>query len=606
MRSGALILVGTLLASVLSTAPAPAAQAAQDDPVVAAASSSAHQLLATLTVADPHEVGYNRDLFTHWVDADANGCDTRQEVLIAESTIPVTRGAGCSITAGSWYSWYDGATWTTPADVDVDHFVPLQEAWKSGAYSWNAAQRQAFANDLGLPESLVAVTDSVNSAKGGSDPSRWLPPLAGTHCDYAIDWVLVKYRWNLSIDPAEKATLDGLLAGSCGARAVAAPSKADTTKPLPSEPVTAGVVRIAGADRYATAIAISAKYPAGVDVVYLATGTNYPDALSAAPAAAKQGGPLLLTAPDSLVPTVRTEIQRLKPQLIVAVGGESAISTAVFSDLKKLAPTVRRDAGRDRYETSRIVTANAFTGGAGLSYLATGNNFPDALSASAAAGSTASPVILVNGANSSVDTATGSLIVSLKSTSIRIAGGTAVVSSAIEAGLKSVSGVKSVKRLAGNDRYATSVTINSTAFGSSSTSYLAVGTGFADALAGAALAGRDSAPLYVVPNNCVPDAALSAMTSAGSIRTVLLGGTGALGAGVAKMVPCSTIPAPAPPAPPKPPAPPVQGPTVDPSFVSPGAFCAAAKLGWIGYTKTGKKMVCSKTPTDSKPRWRAA
>lgn len=550
MRRVAILTLGVALATSLF-----AATPVQAAPL--AGTASAVQLLGALTVTPSHDDGYNRANFQHWVDADSDGCDTRQEVLIAESLVPAVVGAGCSVTSGEWFSWYDGATWTNPSDVDIDHFVPLQEVWRSGAFGWTAEQRRDYANDLGIGETLVAVTDSVNSSKGGSDPAAWLPPLASARCDYAVDWVIVKFRWNLAIDTAEKAALDGLLAGTCGARAVPVPPLMATPAVGATPPVAAGTVRISGADRYATAIAISAAYAPGVGVVYVATGENYPDALSAAPAAALQGGPLLLTSRAALPEAVRREIVWLAPGKIIVVGGESAISRTAFNALAALAPT-RRDAGTDRYQTSRVVTQNAFGAtGAATAYVATGANFPDALSASAAAGSTGSPVILVNGAGASVDSPTSQLIAALHSQTIRIAGGTSVVSAKVAAGLKTISGVSLVQRLAGGDRYGTSVAINQAAFASSQTTYLAVGTGFADALAGAALAGRDAAPLYVVPGNCIPDAALTAMRAAGSVRTVLLGGPSALGSGVASAKPCSTIPSPAPPAsPPAPPAPP--------------------------------------------------
>ncbi len=70
-----------------------------------------------------------------------------------------------------WYSPYDGATWTAASDVDIDHMVPLAEAWASGAWAWTTSQRQTYANDLGGPE-LWAVTDSVSQSKGDKDPAE--------------------------------------------------------------------------------------------------------------------------------------------------------------------------------------------------------------------------------------------------------------------------------------------------------------------------------------------------------------------------------------------------------------------------------------------------
>jgi hypothetical protein len=164
-------------------------------------------MVADLPVASEVRTGYDRDLFPHWVDADGDGCNTRYEVLIAESTTTPTVGSGCSLSGGRWYSYYDGATWTAPADVDVDHFVPLAEAWDSGARNWTTAQRQAFANDLGDSRSLAAVTDNVNQSKGDQDPAEWMPSLTGVHCRYIGEWAAVKTRWGLTVDSTEKSAL---------------------------------------------------------------------------------------------------------------------------------------------------------------------------------------------------------------------------------------------------------------------------------------------------------------------------------------------------------------------------------------------------------------
>ncbi|MGW4291168.1 HNH endonuclease family protein [Streptomyces sp. NPDC004673] len=159
--------------------------------------------------------GYQRDLFKHWVDADQDGCDTRAEVLISESRTETTVHTGCRVTAGTWFSYYDGVTITDPATLDIDHVVPLAEAWDSGASAWTPERRQAYANDLDADSSLAAVTARTNRAKGDSDPSEWLPPLADARCTYAADWVATKLRWNLTVDPTEHAALTDTATG-CG------------------------------------------------------------------------------------------------------------------------------------------------------------------------------------------------------------------------------------------------------------------------------------------------------------------------------------------------------------------------------------------------------
>jgi uncharacterized protein DUF1524 len=192
-----------------------------------ASTTTGHSLFLRLGVAaESGSTTYDRALFPHWIDADGDGCDTREEVLVYESRTSVYPGSGCRVTSGRWYSWYDGATWTLASDVDVDHVVALKEAWESGARRWTTSDRRRFANDLGLSWSLDAVTDNVNQSKSDRDPAQWLPPSSSVRCTYAIHWVGVKYRWRLTIDSRERSALASILSGSCGARTITVPSRA--------------------------------------------------------------------------------------------------------------------------------------------------------------------------------------------------------------------------------------------------------------------------------------------------------------------------------------------------------------------------------------------
>ncbi|MFJ4262283.1 S-layer homology domain-containing protein [Paenarthrobacter nicotinovorans] len=198
----------------------------------AADTASVNSLFSSLSVTPETNAGYNRDYFQHWIDADTDGCNTRSEVLQQESQVAVTFSSGCTVATGQWASWYDGATWTNASDVDIDHMVPLAEAWGSGASTWTPEQRRDYANDLGFEASLEAVTDNVNQAKSDRDPAEWMPPLSGVACRYVTDWVLVKYRWQLTIDAAESAAISSVLQGSCGATLVAAPAVAIVAAPI--------------------------------------------------------------------------------------------------------------------------------------------------------------------------------------------------------------------------------------------------------------------------------------------------------------------------------------------------------------------------------------
>lgn len=169
------------------------------------------QAITDLPTATESRAGYSRALFPLWIDADGDGCSTRNEVLIAEADDPVTVGSGCSLSGGRWYSYYDRVSWTDTADIDIDHMVPLAEAWDSGAGTWTTATRQAYANDLGDSRSLVGVTDNVNQTKGDRDPAEWLPTY--DKCRYLGEFVAVKHRWRLTVDAAEKSAMSSLAAG---------------------------------------------------------------------------------------------------------------------------------------------------------------------------------------------------------------------------------------------------------------------------------------------------------------------------------------------------------------------------------------------------------
>ncbi|MFJ8135965.1 HNH endonuclease family protein [Streptomyces sp. NPDC096013] len=185
----------------------PTASAALPTPVSAAA---ARTYLASLTVATEVRTGYVRDLFPTW-DTISGTCNTREWILKRDGTNVVTNSA-CTATSGSWYSPYDGATWTAASDVDIDHLVPLAEAWDSGARNWTTAQRESFANDVTRPQ-LLAVTDNVNQSKGDQDPATWMPSLTSYRCTYVRAWVQVKYYYDLSVDSAEKTALTNYLSG---------------------------------------------------------------------------------------------------------------------------------------------------------------------------------------------------------------------------------------------------------------------------------------------------------------------------------------------------------------------------------------------------------
>lgn len=174
-----------------------------------ASAGPAGSLLDSLRVAAPGSMdGYSRDRFPHW-SHQHGACDTR-EVVLRRDGKHVHTDDECHPDSGTWRSPYDGAVWHDSADVDIDHVVPLADAWRSGARSWSDARREAFANDLHRPQ-LVAVTDNVNESKGDATPDEWKPPLKSDWCEYARDWVTVKHYYHLTVTAPEKHALAAML-----------------------------------------------------------------------------------------------------------------------------------------------------------------------------------------------------------------------------------------------------------------------------------------------------------------------------------------------------------------------------------------------------------
>jgi DNA uptake protein ComE-like DNA-binding protein len=122
----------------------------------------------------------------------------------------VTVSSGCVISGGSWFSAFDGIMTNDASNFDIDHLVPLKEAWRSGAHAWDSDTRRAFANDLGYEHSLIAVSATSNRSKGDRDPASWLPPRTEYHCEYIYKWVQVKIRWSLSVDPLEQSRISNI------------------------------------------------------------------------------------------------------------------------------------------------------------------------------------------------------------------------------------------------------------------------------------------------------------------------------------------------------------------------------------------------------------
>ncbi|MFJ8895792.1 cell wall-binding repeat-containing protein [Leifsonia sp. NPDC102414] len=294
--------------------------------------------------------------------------------------------------------------------------------------------------------------------------------------------------------------------------------------------------RVQGADRFDTSVAVSkAAYPAaGVPVVYIASGANFADAISAGPAAAAQKGPLLLANVGFVPASVLAEIKRLSPAKIVVVGGAAAIGDSVVATLKTVQPNTVRVAGYDRFETSRQLARYAFPAATGA-YFASGVNFPDALSAAAAAAVAAQPMLLVTG-SAAVDAPTAAYLAGSKVKTATVIGGPSAVGTGFESSLQS-RGVAAT-RIGGSDRFDTSHLINAAKFPTASTVYIAAGTTFPDALSGSTLAGATRSPLFVTPGWCVPRAIGNDIAKMKATRVVFIGGPSVLSGDATAFKPC--------------------------------------------------------------------
>lgn len=192
-------------------------------------------VLGFIAVRNEHRGGYVRDLFGYPTDVDHDGCNTRAEVLMRDSLVPVTHRAGrCTVATGRWVSRYDGVTGTSASEFAIDHVVALKEAWDSGAWAWSATTRFAYGNDLSDPRTLREVTVASNDAKGDKDPSNWLPSDPAGVCPYLADWVSIKVRWQLTMDPSEFGRIRNLLRGPCAGTRIAPWSPPPVPVPTPS------------------------------------------------------------------------------------------------------------------------------------------------------------------------------------------------------------------------------------------------------------------------------------------------------------------------------------------------------------------------------------
>jgi putative cell wall-binding protein len=287
----------------------------------------------------------------------------------------------------------------------------------------------------------------------------------------------------------------------------------------PARASDATIERTYGADRYATAAAVSEDFAPGLPVVFVATGQNFPDSLAGGPAAAMRGAPILLATASRLPDPTRAALARLQPRSIVVLGGPGVVSEGVAAALGTYAPTSRLY-GQDRYETA-VAISRTFAPGVPVAYVATGRTFPDALTAGAAAAAQGGPLLLVN--TTTIPDAVRAELSRLRPQRIVVAGGSAIVSDGVLAELNAMA-LGGATRLWGADRFGTAAAISRAAFSSAGSVHIATGLGFADAVAAVPAAARTRGPLLLSTAAGLPSATTAEITRLRPNHTVVLGG----------------------------------------------------------------------------------
>ncbi|MCS5734398.1 cell wall-binding repeat-containing protein [Herbiconiux daphne] len=401
-----------------------------------------------------------------------------------------------------------------------------------GVMTSGAAQAEALAPvAITCPSPVAAVGFPIDSSLLATNADRLSVDTGALPAGVALNST---EGYHLIGSPTGVQTVTFILSAS-GAAADGTPTTIAKACSIEVKPGPA-VNRIAGADRYQQAIKVSQLFPSA-GTVFVASGEKYPDALSATAIAAAHGAPLLLTPANGVPAGLTDEIARLNTTKVVVVGGEATISAATLAQLQSSGRVVTRIGGADRHEVSRNLISDAEFGisTATTAFVATGANFPDALTASPAAFVNGAPVLLVNGAETALTAAESTVLDDLNVTRVSIAGGPNSVSAALQL---SMADTYSVDRFAGADRFEVGVNINRAAFPRPTSFVVASGTAFADALSGGVPAAISTSPLYVTQSTCLTTEVYREIGRLAPAQILILGGTATLSADVEALTPC--------------------------------------------------------------------
>lgn len=158
---------------------------------------------------EPNERYNRKGHFGTWLRDHGDSClNTRAKILIRDSRVPVTfNRTGCTVATGEWHDPYADGVHTQASEIQIDHMVPLKNAYISGAWRWDAKVRCAYANFMANTFHLIAVNGHENMSKSDSTPADWIPPNRAYRCTYLRNWLAVKLIWHLIMNPRETAAI---------------------------------------------------------------------------------------------------------------------------------------------------------------------------------------------------------------------------------------------------------------------------------------------------------------------------------------------------------------------------------------------------------------
>ena len=460
-----------------------------------------------------------------------SGTLTLITALALSLTVPTA--AGADETTGPAWSDADSA----PATTLPSSSTPQLEA-APGVTPADPSRTSRFSALMAtMPGPVTGLTAELDSSSSviitWTAPTETGPALTGYVLEMSDGVVTYELDWPYTETSVRIYDLDPDVSYTLRVAAVNAAGTGEYSEQVVFTTPFLYVERQAGENRFATAARIAERsFPhSGIGGAFLTNGLDFPDALAAAAAAGAAGGPVLLTRPTALVPETREQLEWLQPETLIVAGGVGVVSNGVMSAADVYAADTYRLSGKNRYGTAAEVSKMWDT--APTVYLASGLNFPDALAGAAAAGAKDSPVLLTS--TTTLPSETAAALRRLKPSRIVVLGGSGAVSASVARAAKAATGVRTtVQRLSGANRYATAITISKATFPAAGVpvAFVANGTGFPDALAGAAAAGYLGGPVLLTETASASSELIDEIRRLKPRRIVVLGGTAVVSAKV--------------------------------------------------------------------------